>query len=218
MTQHLLFELGCEELPPKTLLKLSNALTAGIVQGLNEAELAFSSVKSYAAPRRLAVFIENLQGSQADKTVQKRGVSIQAAFQADGTPSKAALAFAQSCGVKFKQLERLKTDKGEWLACTQTISGQTTQQLIPDIIRKSIANLPIAKRMRWGSFTTEFVRPVHWAVLLYGEEIIETEILGLQTGNQTRGHRFHAPQNLTITKPENYADILFSQGLSLIHI
>ncbi|MEI6747458.1 MAG: glycine--tRNA ligase subunit beta, partial [Methylococcaceae bacterium] len=131
---------------------------------------------------------------------------------ADGTPSKAALAFAQSCGVKFKQLERLKTDKGEWLACTQTISGQTTQQLIPDIIRKSIANLPIAKRMRWGSFTTEFVRPVHWAVLLYGEEIIETEILGLQTGNQTRGHSFHAPQNLTITKPENYADILFSQG------
>ncbi len=212
MTQHLLFELGCEELPPKTLLKLSNALTAGIVQGLNEAELNFSNVKSFAAPRRLAVFIENLQGSQADKTVQKRGVSIQAAFQADGTPSKAALAFAQSCGVEFDQLERLKTEKGEWLACTQTISGQTTQQLIPDIIRKSIANLPIAKRMRWGSFTTEFVRPVHWAVLLYGEEIIETEILGLQTGNQTRGHRFHAPQNLTITKPENYADILFSQG------
>ncbi|MEI7795791.1 MAG: glycine--tRNA ligase subunit beta [Methylococcaceae bacterium] len=212
MTQHLLFELGCEELPPKTLLKLSNALTAGIVQGLNEAELAFLSVKSFAAPRRLAVFIENLQGSQADKTVQKRGVSVQAAFQADGTPSKAALAFAQSCGVEFDQLERLKTDKGEWLACTQTISGQTTQQLIPDIIRKSIANLPIAKRMRWGSFTTEFVRPVHWAVLLYGEEIIETEILGLQTGNQTRGHRFHAPQNIVISKPENYAEILFSQG------
>jgi len=212
MTQHLLFELGCEELPPKTLLKLSDALTAGIVQGLNEAELNFSNVKSFAAPRRLAVFIENLQGSQADKTVQKRGVSVQAAFQPDGTPSKAALAFAQSCGVKFDQLERLKTDKGEWLACTQTIAGQTTQQLIPDIIRKSIANLPIAKRMRWGSFTTEFVRPVHWAVLLYGEEIIETEILGLQTGNQTRGHRFHAPQNLTITKPENYAEILLSQG------
>ncbi|MEN9596205.1 MAG: hypothetical protein RL236_639 [Pseudomonadota bacterium] len=210
--QHLLFELGCEELPPKTLLKLINALTAGIMQGLNEAELNFSNVKSYAAPRRLAVFIENLQGSQTDKTVQKRGVSVQAAFQADGTPSKAALAFAQSCGVEFDQLERLKTEKGEWLACTQTISGQTTQQLIPDIIRKSLANLPIAKRMRWGNSAVEFVRPVHWAVLLYGEEIIETEILGLQTGNQTRGHRFHAPQNLTISKPENYADILLSQG------
>ncbi len=211
-TQHLLFELGSEELPPKNLLKLSNALTDGIVAGLNEAELAFLSVKSYATPRRLAVFIENLQGAQADKTVQKRGPAVQAAFQADGTPSKAALAFAQSCGVEFDQLERLKTDKGEWLACTQTIAGQTTQHIIPDIIRKSIANLPIAKRMRWGSFATEFVRPVHWAILLYGEEIIETEILGLQTSNQTRGHRFHAPQAITIAKPENYAEILLSQG------
>ncbi len=210
--QNLLFELGCEELPPKTLLKLSNALSDGILAGLNEAELTFSNVKSYAAPRRLAILIENLQATQTDKTVQKRGVSIQAAFQADGTPTKAALAFAQSCGVEFEQLERLKTDKGEWLACTQTIAGQTTQQLIPDIIRKSLANLPIAKRMRWGNSTVEFVRPVHWAVLLYGEQIIETEILGLKTGNQTRGHRFHAPQAITIEKPENYAEILFSQG------
>ena len=211
-TQHLLFELGCEELPPKTLLKLSNALTSGIVQGLNDAELAFSSVKSYATPRRLAVFVENLVGAQVDKTVQKRGPAIQGAFQADGTPSKAALAFAQSCNVTFDQLERLKTDKGEWLACTQTIAGQTAQQLVPDIIRKSIANLPIAKRMRWGSVATEFVRPVHWAVLLYGEHIIETDILGLQTSNQTRGHRFHAPQSIVIDKPEHYADVLFSQG------
>jgi glycyl-tRNA synthetase beta chain len=212
MTQHLLFELGSEELPPKNLLKLSNALTDGIVAGLNEAELAFSSVKSYATPRRLAVFIENLQATQADKTLQKRGVAVKAAFQEDGTPTKAALAFAQSCDVEFDKLERLKTDKGEWLACTQTIAGQTTQQLIPDIIRKSLANLPIAKRMRWGNSAVEFVRPVHWAILLYGEEILETEILGLQTGNQTRGHRFHAPQNLTISKPENYAEILLSQG------
>ena len=211
-TQHLLFELGSEELPPKTLLRLRNALTDGIIAGLNEAELTFSTVKSYAAPRRLAVFIENLAQMQADKTVQKRGPAVQAAIQADGSPSKAALAFAQSCGVEFDQLERLKTDKGEWLACTQTIVGQTAQQLVPDIIRKSIANLPIAKRMRWGSFATEFVRPVHWAVLLYGDEIIETEILGLQTSNQSRGHRFHAPQNLTIDKPENYAQILLSQG------
>ena len=177
--QNLLFELGCEELPPKTLLKLSNALSDGILAGLNEAELTFSNVKSYAAPRRLSILIENLQATQADKTVQKRGVSIQAAFQTDGTPSKAALAFAQSCGVEFDVLERLKTDKGEWLACTQTIAGQTTQQLIPDIIRKSLANLPIAKRMRWGNFTTEFVRPVHWAILLYGDEIIDDGILKL---------------------------------------
>jgi glycyl-tRNA synthetase beta chain len=210
--QHLLFELGSEELPPKTLLRLSNALLNGIVQGLNAAELGFTASKAYATPRRLAVLIENLASSQPDKTVEKRGPAIQAAFDKDGNPSKAALGFATSCGASFEQLQRLKTDKGEWLSFTQAVKGQAIEALIPDIIRHSIANLPIAKRMRWGINTTEFVRPVHWAVLLYGDNVIEAEILGLKTGAASRGHRFHAPQAIVIDKPENYAALLLSQG------
>ena len=215
-SKHLLFELGSEELPPKTLLKLSNALLAGIVQGLQAAELTFTASKAYATPRRLAVFIENLSTAQPDKTVEKRGPAILAAFAADGTPSKAALGFAVSCGTSFDQLERLKTDKGEWLAFTQSVTGQSTEQLIPDIIRQSIANLPIAKRMRWGSFNTEFVRPVHWAVLLYGHAVIDTEILGLKTGAITSGHRFHAPQKITINQPEDYQELLYTQGKVIV--
>jgi len=211
-SQHLLFELGSEELPPKTLLKLSNALLNNIIQGLNAAELTFTGSKAYATPRRLAVFIENLASAQPDKIVEKRGPAIQAAFAPDGTPSKAAMGFAVSCGTSFEQLERLLTDKGEWLSYTQAVKGQETKNLIPDIIRHSIAGLPIAKRMRWGSFTTEFVRPVHWAVLLYGDSVIDTEILGLQTGAASQGHRFHAPQKITLVKPEDYADALYKQG------
>ena len=211
-SKHLLFELGSEELPPKTLLKLSNALLNNIIQGLNAAGLTFTGSKAYATPRRLAVFIENLASAQPDKTVEKRGPALQAAFAPDGTPSKAALGFAVSCGTSFEQLERLKTDKGEWLSFIQAIKGQPTQNLIPDIIRQSIAGLPIAKRMRWGSFTTEFVRPVHWAVLLYGDSVIDTEILGLKTGATTQGHRFHAPQKITLVKPEDYTDTLYKQG------
>jgi glycyl-tRNA synthetase beta chain len=211
-SKHLLFELGSEELPPKTLLRLSKALLDGIVQGLHAAELTFTGSKAYATPRRLAVFIENLSTAQPDKTVEKRGPALQAAFAADGTPSKAALGFALSCGTTFEQLERLKTDKGEWLSFTQAIKGQATENLVPDIIRQSIAGLPIAKRMRWGSFNTEFVRPVHWAVLLYGDGVIKTEILGLETGATTQGHRFHAPQKLTISNPKEYQDILYHQG------
>jgi glycyl-tRNA synthetase beta chain len=211
-SKHLLFELGSEELPPKTLLRLSKALLDGIAQGLHAAELTFTGSKAYATPRRLAVFIENLSTAQPDKTVEKRGPALQAAFSADGTPSKAALGFALSCGTTFDQLERLKTDKGEWLSFTQAIKGQATENLVPDIIRQSIAGLPIAKRMRWGSFNTEFVRPVHWAVLLYGDGVIKTEILGLETGATTQGHRFHAPQKITLAKPEDYADVLYKQG------
>jgi glycyl-tRNA synthetase beta chain len=211
-TQHLLFELGSEELPPKTLLKLSTALLNNIVQGLDTADLRFTGSKAFATPRRLAVFIENLSVSQPDKTIEKRGPAIQAAFAPDGNPSKAALGFALSCKTSFENLERLKTDKGEWLSFTQSVKGQTAQILIPDIIRNSISQLPIAKRMRWGDFTTEFVRPVHWAVLLYGNNLIDTEILGLNTGVQTLGHRFHAPEKITLNNPESYAETLRQQG------
>ncbi|MFZ2169777.1 MAG: glycine--tRNA ligase subunit beta [Methylococcaceae bacterium] len=211
-SKHLLFELGSEELPPKSLLALSNALLNNIVKALSTAELSFTGSRAYATPRRLAVLIENLSAAQPDKTVEKRGPAVQAAFAADGTPSKAAVGFAVSCGTTFDQLERLNTGKGEWLAFTQTIKGQTTEILIPDIIRQSITGLPIAKRMRWGSVTTEFVRPVHWVVLLYGNSVIKTEILGLETGSTTLGHRFHAPQKLVINNPEDYQDILYKEG------
>ncbi len=210
--KHLLFELGSEELPPKTLVKLSQALLDGVLQGLSAAELTFTGSKAYATPRRLAIFVENLSIHQPDKVVEKRGPAIQAAYIPDGKPSKAAEGFAASCGTSFDQLERLKTDKGEWLVYQQAVKGQATEQLIPDIIRKAINDLPIAKRMRWGSFATEFVRPVHWAVLLYGDSVIDCEILGLKTGAKSQGHRFHASQAITISQPETYADTLYQQG------
>jgi glycyl-tRNA synthetase beta chain len=211
-TRHLLFELGSEELPPKTLLNLAQALQNGIVAGLNEAGLAFSGSRFYATPRRLAVLVENLESAQPNKTVEKRGPALQAAYAPDGSPSKAALGFAASCGTTFDRLQELKTDKGAWLSFTQEVEGQATDKLIPEIIRKSLAALPIAKRMRWGNFSTEFVRPVHWAVLLFGEQVIETEILGLTTGRMTQGHRFHAPERLPIAHPEAYVEVLREQG------
>lgn len=207
-TNDLLFELGCEELPPKSLLKLSNALLNGIESGLKEANLAYSSAHAYASPRRLAVIIKALNSAQPDKSVEKRGPAVQAAFSDDGTPSKAAEGFARGCGTTVDKLDRLKTDKGEWLAFNQEVKGLATEQLIPEIIAKSIHLLPIAKRMRWGSYSTEFVRPVHWAVLLFGENVIEAEILGLKTGNQSQGHRFHAPEAVTIKNADSYLTTL----------
>ncbi|MBL1263762.1 glycine--tRNA ligase subunit beta [Candidatus Methylomicrobium oryzae] len=211
-TRHLLFELGSEELPPKTLLNLAQALQNGIVAGLSEAGVVFSGSRFYATPRRLTVLVENLETAQPGKKVEKRGPALQAAYAPDGSPSKAALGFAASCGTTFDQLQELKTDKGAWLSYTQEIEGRATAELIPDIIRKSLAMLPIAKRMRWGNFTSEFVRPVHWAVLLFGEQVIETEILGLNTGRATQGHRFHAPVQLPVANPEAYVGILREQG------
>lgn len=210
--KHLLFELGSEELPPKTLLTLSKALVNNVRQGLDAADLSYTGIKGYATPRRLAVIVESLAPAQPDKTVEKRGPALQAAFMSDGTPSKAAEGFATSCGTTVDCLERLSTDKGEWLVYRQQVEGQATENLIPDILRAGIQALPIAKRMRWGNYETEFVRPVHWAVLLYGDQVIQTEILGLATGRQTFGHRFHMPSVLTVESADCYRDVLFDSG------
>ena len=209
---NLLFELGTEELPPKTLKKLSHALLENICKGFEDAGLTFDDKHAYATPRRLAVIVNNLSDSQPDKTVVKRGPAVKAAFTENGTPSKAAEGFAKSCGTSVDKLDRLKTEKGEWLVYSQQIKGKTTEVLVPEIIRKSINDLPIAKRMRWGSFSTEFVRPVHWAVLLYGDRLIKTKILNINTGNTTKGHRFHAPQGIKLNHPGEYLDKLYHEG------
>ncbi len=211
-SQDLLFELGCEELPPKSLLKLSRALLKSVETGLKEAELDYSAAFSYATPRRLACIIKDLSNRQPDKFVEKRGPAVQAAFAKDGTSSRAAMGFAKGCGTTVENLSRLKTDKGEWLAFKQEVKGLATEQLIPEIIKKSISLLPIAKRMRWGNYNTEFVRPVHWCILLFGDKVIDAEILGLKTGCESQGHRFHAPQKILINRPADYLGILEQQG------
>ena len=208
----LLVELGTEELPPKALNKLSDAFTRGIVDGLKEAGLSHSAVHSYAAPRRLAVVVEALQDAQADKQTERRGPAVQAAYDDDGMPTKALQGFARSCGVEVEQLDKLETGKGSWLVYRAYEKGQPTQALIPAIVQQALDKLPIPKRMRWGDLAAEFVRPVHWLVLLFGDEVIEAEMLAVTSGRETRGHRFHHPEKINISQPLEYAPLLQTEG------
>ncbi|WP_308874614.1 glycine--tRNA ligase subunit beta [Thiothrix subterranea] len=128
-----------------------------------------------------------------------------AAFDKEGNPSKAAEGFARSCGVAFADLQQIDTDKGGWLIFRQQQVGQQTTALFPAIVEKSLAALPIPKRMRWGSGTAEFVRPIHWIVMLADATVIDAEMLSIKTGRETRGHRFHAPAPVAITSPADYA-------------
>lgn len=211
-TRDLLVEIGTEELPPKALKKLSKAFTQGVIDGLQNAKLEFNEFQSFAAPRRLAMLITGLQIQQADISVERRGPALQAAFDADGNATKAAQGFARSCGVEVNDLDELKTDKGAWLIFYAEEKGQPTKTLIPDIIKHSLDKLPIPKRMRWADLETQFVRPVHWAILLFGDEVIDAEILSVKTDRITYGHRFHHPQALTVAKPDDYEMLLESEG------
>ncbi len=207
-----LIELGTEELPPKALLSLSRAFTEGMQQHLEEVGLPVSRVESYATPRRLAVLLREVPLRQQDQVVEKRGPALAAAFDADGNPTKAAEGFARSCGVEVAELEQKETDKGAWLFYQHQQKGQALVDLLPEVLSQVLAGLPIPKRMRWGDRADEFVRPVHWLVMLLDEKVIKANILGTEAGNQTYGHRFHAPQALVITRAADYPQLLNKQG------
>lgn len=206
--QNLLIELGTEELPPKALKKLITAFEASIKQAIEKAELGFGDITAYAAPRRLAVHVADLEVKQQDRIVERRGPAVKAAFDEDGNPTRALQGFAKSCGVNVDDLETMETDKGAWLVSKQQQVGAETATLIPEFLKQAIADLPIPKRMRWGALADEFVRPVHWMVLLFGDDVVEFDMFGISSGRQSYGHRFHYPEAIEIESTETYVDQL----------
>ena len=212
MSKDFLVEIGTEELPPKALRSLKDAFGENLVNAIDEARLAHGEVTTWASPRRLAVHISELAGAQEDRKLEQKGPPVRIAFDDDGKPTPAATAFAKKCGVEVADLKREQTDKGEWLTFEKPEAGQTTAELLPGLIEKALAGLPIPRRMRWGASDAEFVRPVHWVVVLHGEDVVEGTVMGLATGNISQGHRFHSDGNVTIVSPGHYLDALETDG------
>lgn len=212
MTKTFLAEIGTEELPPKALKKLAVAFKDNVEQELTQAGLAFDTVEWFASPRRLAVKVLGLAEAQPSKEVEKRGPAVTAAFDAEGKPTKAAEGWARGCGISVDQAERLVTDKGEWLVHRAVIEGQPTKNLLLGIISNALAKLPIPKTMRWGDKSEQFVRPVHTVTLLFGDELIEGDILGVASGRTIRGHRFLGQQEFTIDNADQYPQLLAEKG------
>ncbi|KJK16205.1 glycine--tRNA ligase subunit beta [Pseudomonas sp. NPDC087612] len=202
--QDFLVELGTEELPPKALSSLGDAFLAGIEKGLQAAGLNYTDKQVFAAPRRLAVLIRNLDTQQPDRSVNLDGPPRQAAFDADGNPTQAALGFAKKCGVELSDIDQ----SGAKLRFSQHIPGKATASLLPTIVEDSLNDLPIPKRMRWGARKEEFVRPTQWLVMLLGDEVVDCTLLAQKAGRESRGHRFHHPENVRISAPANYQEDL----------
>ena len=198
-----LVELGTEELPPKALASLGDAFLAGIEKGLQAAGLNYTGKQVYAAPRRLAVLIRQLDVQQPDRSINIDGPPLQAAFK-DGEPTQAALGFAKKCGVELAEIDQ----SGPKLRFSQHIPGKATVGLLPTIVEDSLNDLPIPKRMRWAASREEFVRPTQWLVMLLGDQVVDCTILSQKAGRESRGHRFHHPENVLITAPANYVEDL----------
>ena len=206
----LLVELGTEELPPKALDELGAAFLRGICDGLSKRGIAASldQAKLYVTPRRLAIHIPEVAVAQPEQALERRGPAVNAAMDADGNPGKALLGFAQSCGVGVEQLEKLETDKGAWFVFRTVKPGQPVASLLPEIIDEALKGLPIPKPMRWSDHEYNFVRPVHWLVILHGSNIVDGEVLGLHSGRQSRGHRFMHPQPVHVADADSWLDAM----------
>jgi len=210
MSEDFLVELGTEELPPKALSTLLRAFRSGIQSGLEKEGLNFSAIEEYASPRRLAVLVKQLDSVSPAKEIVAWGPPAKIAFDAEGNPSKAALAFASKNGLDASALIVENDGKADKLVHRSTSGGLDTSTLLGAIVSESLAKLPIPKRMRWGAKRTEFVRPIHWLVLLFGADVVDAEIMGLQSGRETRGHRFHYNKTLSINTAAEYVETLRS--------
>jgi len=210
--EDVLFELGTEELPPRALRSLGDALLAEFCAGLAREEVAYDDAEGFATPRRLAVRIRGCATSQPERQAERLGPAASAAFDHTGAPTAAAEGFARSCGVDVAALERVATDKGERLAHRWREAGQPTIELLPRVAEQAVGRLPIPRRMRWGSSSVEFVRPVHWLVFLMGEGVVPCELLGLSAGRRSMGHRFHASAPLSFNHASEYERKLRDEG------
>lgn len=211
-TQDFLVEIGTEELPPKALPTLGLAFKDGIEAGLKQHKLGHADIEWFAAPRRLAVLVHALEDKAADENQEVLGPPESVAFDQDGKATKAAQAFAKKNGIGIDDLQFADTKKGRRLVHKRIAPGAEAAEVLPAIIKSSLDQLPIPRRMHWGALKDQFVRPVHWLLLLQGEQALTTDIMSITSGNTTRGHRFHQPGDIVIERPSEYLSTLMEQG------
>ena len=223
-TRTVLFELGTEELPPRSLETLKESLVAGVVAELEDAALPFDrAMAAYASSRRLALQIRKVAAQTDGSTEVRKGPSTGSAFDSKGEPTPALLGFAKACQADSRQMrrwrdgkDRLKSEKGEWLKFEQAIAPRDCRELLPGIFDRALAGLSLTKRMRWGVRETSFLRPVRWVVLLYGRDPVAGEVMNLACGAVTRGHRFLGEDRIELTDAEAYEATLKERGHVLV--
>ena len=208
--QPLLIELGVEELPVKALPGLAQAFFDGVIDGLAKRGIAFErgDAKPLSTPRRLAVLLPGVETEQPEQHSEVFGPYLNIALDANGEPTKALQGFAAKAGIDWTQLERTSDAKGERFVLRSVTPGAQTAALLPDILREAIAAMPIPKPMRWGAHEYAFARPVHWLVLLHGNDVVDAELLGLKADRFSRGHRFMADKQVWLSTPEDYVESL----------
>lgn len=207
----LLFEIGTEELPSWYVRQGSEALDLLLKQRLTAAGLSHGASRAFATPRRLAVLVADVAARSEVREELRRGPAVQAAFDQDGKPSRAAKGFAKANGVEVSELISQETDKGAYLYARKQLGGQSAQALLPEVLAGVVRDLSAPRKMRWGEVDVPFLRPIAWLVALFDREVIPVEVAGARAGRITRGHRFLGSQEVVLENAETYEEALAAE-------
>ena len=208
----LLIEIGTEDIPARLLLTMSNEFGELICKQLNAAGLSYSNHEIYCTPRRLAIVVSDLDIKQKNQVIERKGPKALAAFDKEGNPTQAAEGFARSCGIDAKQLEVDDDPDNPRLTFSEERIGQSTNELLPNIIEETVKKISVPKRMRWNQSGAEFIRPIRWLLVLLGSETVASTLFGIKASNVTQGHRFHAAKEIVVKHPSAYKELLNIKG------
>ena len=209
---HYLVEVGCEELPPTSLIPLRDAFTQSIDEQLSELNFSCAAMQAFASPRRLALRFDLADNKTPLSRKKNWGPPAAIAFDENGEPTKAALAFANKNSIDPAALKTASDGKQEKLVAEVEEGGERLAELLPSLVTAALNSLPIPKRMRWGNRKVEFLRPIQWVTLLENDSVVDGSVYSFRSGRQTRGHRFHSPKPFELNHAKDYETQLEEKG------
>lgn len=204
MSAELFLEIGTEEIPAGFLPPARKSLEELLRKEFETARIPFTTMRTFATPRRLAVAAAGVARRQQRQELSISGPPAKIAFDDQGNPTKAALGFAKTNNVEVSELKIVQTPKGAYLHIAKVVEGQDVKGLLPNILTRVINAIPFKKSMRWKDLDVRFARPVHWLVALFDGEVVPLRFGELESGNISRGHRFMAPEPFAVSGVEEY--------------
>jgi len=204
----LLLEIGVEEIPARFIEPAKEGLSRLLHESLSSSRIPFGTIETLSTPRRLTAFVHDVAERQEEMVTVKFGPPHNRAFDESGNPTKAAAGFARSQGVAVEELKKGRKDGIDFVVVEKTEGGAETAMILPGLLKDVVSRIPFQKRMRWGSESFEFARPIQWILVLYGREPIEIGIADVKSSNTTFGHRFLSNGPITINDPSEYVDTL----------
>jgi len=208
-----LLEIGTEELPASDLSSAVEQLKSITPELLAEARLRYENLYVSGTPRRLVLYIKGLASSQEEEELVIKGPPVSAAFDQEGRPTKAAIAFAEKQGVKVEELQIRESEGKRYLVAVIRKAGKTAPEVLAELFPRLISSLRFTLSMRWNESGIRFSRPIRWLVALFGDRIVDFEYAGVRSGRTTRGLRPEGSPPITLERAEDYFQAMQKAGI-----